>query len=96
MPRAASTTERSTSRMPTYAFVSRGGTANSTRAATVGRYPALRSGETMKSASTAKTGTARPTLETFTARVPPRPRWPRYRPTGSAIAQATASATPLT
>ena len=54
---------------------------------------ALPSGESMNSTSTAKTGTARPTLEMLTASAPPLPRWPSDRATGRAIAQAMREAT---
>ncbi len=87
MPRAARTTSWSTSRMPTYALVSRGGTANRTSATTVGPSPNRPIGVSSSRTRTAKVGTARPTLERLTARAPPLPRWPRTRAMGSAMRQ---------
>lgn len=54
MLRAARTTSRSTSRIPTYALVSSGGTAKSTRATTVGPSPYLPIGVSSSSTRTAK------------------------------------------
>src|SRR5438309_65187 len=68
-----------------------------TRANIVGQKPRPRpsakaSGK--QSASSASDGSARPTLATLMATTPPRPKWPRAMPTGSATTSASARATP--
>ena len=67
--------------------MSRGGTAKRISAMMVGHSPCPPSGVSRSRTRTAKVGTARPTLETLTASVPPLPRWPSTSATGSAMRQ---------
>ena len=68
IPRAASRTSRSTSRMPVTALVSSGGTAKSTSAAIAEELPTP-SAPTANSVSRPSVGIARAALPTLTARV---------------------------
>src|SRR5687767_11346694 len=97
IPRAASIVSASTARIATNVFVRMGGSARGTSAKSVGQKPRPRPSAmlaTSPSAMSASDGNARPMLATLMAMKPPRPVCPRYRPSGSAITSAIATATP--
>src|SRR3954447_26571766 len=66
--------------------------ANSTSAVMIDSWLSPNGGSaSASSTSTAKVGTARPTLPTFSATVPPRPTWPSHSPSGTTRTAATSS-----
>src|SRR5580704_6963193 len=97
MPRAASRTSGSTSRIPTYVLVRIGGMANTVNAIHDARKPFhLREieGWMARRVRSDRVGTARNALAALTATCPPRPVWPSTTPTPppSAIAETTTAA----
>ena len=90
IPRAASTTSGSTPSIAKYEFRRMGGTASTTSAAALFQKPMPRM--VMPTAMSTRLGSARPTLETLTAKNSPRWRWPSHSPSGSASTSAMPSA----
>src|SRR4051794_6570367 len=92
MPRADSTTLRSTWSTPKYVFVRTGGIPRTTRARVLSQKKFVETSR--KKAIRTRLGSARPAFETLIARNEPRWWWPRITPNGSAIAIAMPSAAP--